>query len=275
MAKYIGILLAAIAAIGLVLFFQARSADEAAGPEMTGGMPGPASGGGAAFAYSGKVLETMNAGGYTYIYVDTGKEKVWAAGPETPVEQGSVVSFPAGMEMGDFHSDKLDRTFEKILFVAEIHSGAGGGTAGRAPGAASPGTGSSGTMPEGHPSVGDADAGDMDFSGIDVPEGGTSIAGVYSGRSNLAGKNVRIRGRVVKFTGNVMGKNWAHIQDGSGAAGANDLTVTTSAVVNVGDVVLIEGRLVLDKDFGYGYKYEVLVEDATVKVESAGAQSGI
>ena len=260
MAKYIAVLLVAIAAIGLVLFFQVRSADEAAVPEMTGGMPGPV-GGGATLAYSGKVLETMNAGGYTYVYVDTGKEKIWAAGPETAIEQGSVVSFPDGMEMGDFPSDKRDRTFEKNLFVAEIRLGAGGGMAGDG-------------MPQGHPPVANPDAGDMDFSGIEIPEGGLDIAGVYSDRGGLEGKNVRIRGRVVKFTANVMGKNWVHIQDGTGGEGSKDLTVTTSAVVNVGDVVLIEGRVITDKDFGYGYKYEVLVEDATVKVESPSPSSG-
>jgi len=273
MAKYIGVLIVAIAAIGLVMFFQVRSVDEPEVPAMAGGTPDHGAAG-QGLAYSGKVLETMNAGGYTYVYVDTGNDKIWAAGPETPVEPGSVVSFPAGMEMGDFHSDKLDRTFEKILFVAEIHSGAGGGAPhASAPRASAPPGGPSG-MPEGHPPVESPDTQDMDFSGIKVPDGGVDVAGVYSGRSSLAGKSVRIRGLVVKYTGNVMGKNWVHIQDGSGTAGANDLTVTTSQVVTVGDIVLIEGQVVVDKDFGYGYKYEVLVEDATVKVESSGAQSG-
>jgi hypothetical protein len=79
---------------------------------------------------------------------------------------------------------------------------------------------------------------------------------------------------VVKFTGNVMGKNWVHIRDGSGGEGSNDLTVTTSAVVNVGDLVVVEGQVVVDQDFGYGYTYEVLVEDASVKVEEGSPSSG-
>ena len=64
-----------------------------------------------------------------------------------------------------------------------------------------------------------------------------------------------------------MGKNWIHIQDGTGDAGANDLTVTTDVTANSGDTVLISGTLSLDKDFGYGYAYGVIVEDAEVTVE--------
>lgn len=268
MSKYIAVVLVAVVAIGLVMFFQVQKVDKSSAPEIAD-MSAPGSiPGGAATAYSGEVLETMNAGGYTYVYIDTGKEKIWAAGPETQVEQGSVVSFPAGMEMGDFHSDTLDRTFEKILFVAEIRSG-------RADFAGGSGGGSGGgAMPPNHPPITGSDAPDVDLGSIDVPEGGVDIAGVYAKRGDLVGHSVRVRGRVVKFTGNVMGKNWVHIRDGSGGDGSNDLTVTTTAIVNVGDLIVVEGNLLTDQDFGYGYKYDVLVEDATVKVEEGAPASG-
>jgi len=72
---------------------------------------------------------------------------------------------------------------------------------------------------------------------------------------------------VVKFSPEIMGKNWIHLQDGTGVSGANDLTVTTSATAQTGDTVTISGVLVTDKDFGYGYSYDVIVEDAEVVVE--------
>ena len=74
---------------------------------------------------------------------------------------------------------------------------------------------------------------------------------------------------MVKFNQQIMGKNWLHIRDGSGEADAktNDLTVTTGVTAKVGDTVLVTGKLVLDKDFGYGYKYAVIIEDAKVTVE--------
>jgi hypothetical protein len=65
-----------------------------------------------------------------------------------------------------------------------------------------------------------------------------------------------------------MGKNWLHVRDGSGAEGTNDLTVTTAgAMPNVGDTVVVTGPVVLNKDFGMGYQYDVLIEDAQVTVE--------
>ena len=78
---------------------------------------------------------------------------------------------------------------------------------------------------------------------------------------------MQIRGKVVKFTPGVMGKNWIHLRDGSGAAanGSNDLIVTSANQAKVGDVVTVKGVVRTDKDFGSGYAYRVLVEDATLQ----------
>jgi hypothetical protein len=85
----------------------------------------------------------------------------------------------------------------------------------------------------------------------------------------LAGESVSLRGKVVKYNANILGTNFLHIQDGSGdtADGSNDLIVTTKTEVAVGDTVVATGNIVLDKDFGAGYSYPVLMEDATVTVE--------
>jgi len=205
-----------------------------------------------ATAVEGKVLETMNAGGYTYVQVDTGKEKIWAAGPQTVVKVGDKVSFIAGMEMHDFRSETIDRTFESIQFVSAINTGESAAL----------------TPPEHPPIAKSSPPADADFSDVHVPDGGKSIAQVYAQRAALVGKEVVVRGKVVKFTGGVMGKNWIHLMDGTGSAGTNDLTVTTDAVAQVGDVVTIQGQIGTDKDFGYGYKYDVIVENAVVTVDT-------
>jgi hypothetical protein len=124
-------------------------------------------------------------------------------------------------------------------------------------------------MPEGHPPVG-ADSPEtmaMDFTDIEVPDGGKSIADLYADKKSLAGKEVVVRGRVVKFTPGVMNKNWIHLRDGTGTEGANDLTVTTNVTVNLGDLVVARGVMNIDKDFGFGYAYEIIVENADVTVE--------
>jgi hypothetical protein len=106
------------------------------------------------------------------------------------------------------------------------------------------------------------------------PPGGTTIADVWAKRTALAGTSVSVRGKVVKFNGGILGKNWLHLQDGTGDAAAktNDLTVTSMATASVGDVVTATGVVAVDKDFGAGYAYPVILEDAQIVVAQSAAR---
>lgn len=204
---------------------------------------------------SGKVVETMNSGGYTYVQVDAGaKGKVWAAGPNTPVKVGDTVGFAGGQLMQGFVSNTLNRTFDKIYFVGRFEVGGGSGGAPASAGAAS----APAKAEPKHPTA------NVDVGKIEKLDGGLTVAEVFAKQGELSGKKVRLRAKVVKFNANIMGKNWLHVQDGSGAAGANDLTVTTAATAAVGDIVVLEGVVATNKDFGAGYKYPVLLEDAAL-----------
>lgn len=207
---------------------------------------------------SGTVVETMNSGGYTYVQVDTGTEKIWAAAPEFQVQEGDSVVVPEGMPMANYHSKTLDRDFEMVYFVDSIMVGGEQAAAGEP------------TMPEGHPPITvepAAEGSEIDFSGIEKAEGGKTVGEIFSAKDELAGKEVTVRGKVVKFSLEIMGKNWIHLQDGTGENGSNDLTVTTSSMAKVGDTVLVSGEVTTDKDFGYGYKYDVILDDAKVTIE--------
>jgi len=214
---------------------------------------------------SGKVLETMNSGGYTYVQIDTGSEQVWAAAPEFQVAVGDPVIVPEGMPMANYTSPSLNRTFDVVYFVPSVMVG---GAEGAVAAMGAPAMGGDAKMPEGHPPItGNANGQNVDLTGIKKADGGKTVSEVFSGKGDLSGKDVAIRGKVVKFSPEIMGKNWIHLQDGTGGEGTNDLTVTTSAAAKVGDTVLITGKVSVDKDFGYGYKYDVIVEDAKVAVE--------
>ncbi len=218
----------------------------------------------AAMGKTGTVVETMNSGGYTYIQFDTGTEKLWAAAPEFVVKVGDPVIVPDGMPMQNHTSKTLDRTFELIYFVDSVM--VGGAQAGGTPG----------SIPEGHPSMDTSAEGhtrpaamqsDVDMSGLSKPEGGKTVGEIFTEKDALSGQPVTIRAKVVKFSPEIMGTNWLHLQDGTGAEGTNDLTITSKATANVGDTVLVEGVLTADKDFGFGYKYDVIIEKAEVTVE--------
>ena len=211
---------------------------------------------------SGTVVETMNAAGYTYVCVDDGKEKIWAAAPEFAVSVGDEVMVPAGMAMHNYHSQTLDRDFPVVYFVESVLNASN-------PTVVSAATGGM-QMPEGHPPISGMKAPEeIDLSDIRKAEGGLTIAEIYGDKTELSGKEVKLRGKVVKFSPQIMGTNWIHLQDGSGeqASGTHDLTVTSNIQVKVGDTLVVTGPLTLDKDFGYGYQYTLIMENATVNVE--------
>jgi len=102
---------------------------------------------------------------------------------------------------------------------------------------------------------------------VPVAEGGLTIEDLFAKKAEISGQAVKVRGKVVKATRGVMGTNWYHIQDGTGAAGSNDLAVTSDAVAKVGDLVVVAGTATTDKDIGVGYKYSIIVEHASLKTE--------
>ncbi len=202
--------------------------------------------------FSGKVTETMDAGGYTYVLVDTSTNKVWAAATKFQVKPGDLVTVPEAMPMTNFHSQSLNRDFPVIYFAGSIKLNGANAAA----------------LPAGHPPMaGQAPPLKRDFTGLKPAKDGKSVAEIYATSARLEGKSVKVRGKVVKYNANILGKNWLHIQDGTGSAGSNDLLVTTTGASKMGDTVLVEGKVAMNKDFGGGYKYSLLIEEAKVTVE--------
>ncbi|MEY4941101.1 MAG: hypothetical protein RIQ93_2836 [Verrucomicrobiota bacterium] len=240
------------------------------GPAGAAAVEGKAPPGAKSDLISGKVIETMSSGGYTYVYVDTGAKKAWAAAPVFTVKVGDSVVVADAMSMANYRSKTLNRTFDVVYFSGNVTVN-GKPTGGAAqPGAlpaGHPPTASSG-LPAGHPpTAGAAAAAAPNLTGIKRAENGQTVAEIITGSAKFAGKPIALRGRVVKFNGGIMGKNWLHIRDGSGAEGTNDLTVTTAAGAKVGDLVLVTGVLATNRNFGSGYSYPLIVEDAKVVVE--------
>jgi len=96
---------------------------------------------------------------------------------------------------------------------------------------------------------------------VEPCEGCVKISDLLSKKKSYSGKVIKVKGQVTKYNPGIMGKNWVHIQDGSEFEGGFDLTITTDKPTTVGETVTFEGKIILDKDFGYGYYYAVLMED--------------
>jgi hypothetical protein len=211
---------------------------------------------------SGKAIEVTNAASYTYVLVDTGKEKLWAAVSQVNVKPGDSVVIGDAMEMPHFHSKALGRDFDRVYFSGNITIN------GAAPAAPAAPESKSAELPKNHPPItGSSGEAKIDFTGIKKAKGGKTIEEIYAGKSKLSGQEVIVRGKVVKYNENILGKNWIHLRDGTGKAGNNDLLVTSTKPAKVGDVVLATGTIILNKDFGSNYKYDVMIDDAKIVVE--------
>lgn len=231
----------------------------------------PAGAAAGAGAIGGKVAERMNAGGYTYLRLTTAQGDVWAAVPETTTAVGADVVIEKPMPMNGFESKTLGRKFDQLFFGTL-------GAAGAAPVAAQGASGSQPTTgagsqpvvldpnkPHGPTATVPAEMGPIKVAKATGADART-VSEVFAEKASLKDKPVTVRGKVVKFSGGVMGKNWVHLRDGSGgdATKDNDLTFTTQDVVAVGDEVTAKGVVHTDKDFGAGYFYAVIVEEASV-----------
>jgi hypothetical protein len=206
-------------------------------------------------AVAGTVVSTMDVSNYTYVEIDTGKGIVWAAAPTTEVKEGDMVFVRDASPMPDFYSASLDRRFEMIYFGSglQVHGRGAAGLVG---------------LSESSPS-GEKKEAEVPLAGIEQPEGGKTIGEIFEHKTDLVGEEVTVRGKVVKSNSGIMGRNWIHLQDGtSGPGGKDDLTVTsTSATAEVGSTVVVRGTLVIDQDFGYGYRYDLLIENAAIATE--------
>jgi hypothetical protein len=204
---------------------------------------------------SGTIVETMNSGGYTYLLLEKEGKQTWAAITEMDVSVGQEISLAPGHYMVNFTSNTLNRTFDAIIFSTGPLS-----EHGSSPSATKMGIGSKNTAVHTDEKVEVKKA-----TGANV----YTVAELYQKSKRLDKKNISIQGKVMKVSVGIMGKNWLHIQDGTGDEKNNthDLVVTTQDQPSVDDVVKVNGTLYTNKDFGSGYKYDVIVEEAHISKE--------
>lgn len=208
---------------------------------------------------SGKVLEVLHASEYTYLLLDVDGFKDWVAIPSLVVEVGEEVELSPGVQMGEWKSKALNKTFKSIIFSGgptdkynekrKINAHKGADMSAPAPGKKK----SEGKIIEGLK--------------VEKAQGENAydLTEIFTKRAELQDKIISVRGQVVKVSAGVMGRNWIHIKDGTGENGANKLVVTSKDEPNIGDVVTCTGVFHNNVDFGGGYQYAIIMEDAVVK----------
>jgi hypothetical protein len=175
--------------------------------------------------------------------------------PTLETRVGETLSFSGCMEMPNFQSKTLNRKFDTILFCGAPEVKAA--TKIVKPLEAKKSPGSEGAVTSGQKIKVEKAAGANAYT----------VSEIFAKRSTLSGKQVVVKGQVVKISTGIMDKNWIHLQDGTGdeKKKTHDLVITTLDTADVGDVVTISGKLTKDKDFGGGYKYNAIIENGSVK----------
>jgi hypothetical protein len=220
---------------------------------------------------TGTVRERIPVGPYVYVRLETnGGDDLWTAVNEAPLEVGDAITVHNVMLMEQFQSQTLKRTFARIYFGA-LRPGAGqqadGALLDHGPSAVPDMAGSdmaaSAMTSPGTPTADDAKVGPVEKA---TGPNAFAIAELWAQKAQLANTAVSVRGVVVKYTPGVMGKNWIHLQDGSGnaARGTIDLTATTAQTAALGDTVVVTGTVRINQDLGAGYRYALLLDGATL-----------
>lgn len=201
--------------------------------------------------FTGIVSQSMNGAGYTYMLVSEGGDSIWIACPEVRVNVGDRVYFAEGMPMPGYESKSLNKKFDMVYFIPGISLTKEGLQRQQY------------DQQTAKKSVEDSST--INLAGIKKAD--LTIGEIYDNRRTLHGASIAVRGKVIKYSPGLLGYNWIQLQDGSGTTGSNDLIITTKDKARFGDTITARGRITVNKDYGYGYVYDVIMEDAIIKAE--------
>lgn len=182
--------------------------------------------------YYGKILEIKNVKDYKYLKINEEGKEIWVAIANVDVAVGDKIGYDKSIMMRDFKSKSLNQTFKEIFFASDVYIAQK----------------------------------EKPF----VQKDTYTIEEIHMWRENLAGKVISIDATVYKVLEGIMELDWVHLGDGTGNAMrlTDDLVFTAkSTTVKEGDKVTAKGKVVIDKDFGYGYFYKVIIQDATFEVK--------
>ena len=187
------------------------------------------------------IKEVLEAGGYTYLRVIENGHEEWLAIVKSNIISGKIYSYEDAAPMKNFKSRELEKTFDEVLFVAKL------------------------TLKEDPTAIVEKKKSTLYKKVKSISEKEiVTLSDLYKYKESFEGKTIRIKGEVTKFSSNILGKNWIHLEDRSIKQGKNDIVATIDEEIKVGDKISIEGKITTNRDFGSGYKFEVMMENAKI-----------
>lgn len=191
-------------------------------------------------------LEVLPTEKYVYVRVKEGEDEFWIAATKQDIQVGKTYFYKKSLLQEHFESKEYNRVFDKLYLVSNLVSGDHGMEHNMA-------------LPE------ETVSSEVKNSSPVKVEGSMSISDLLKQKTSLAGKRVTVSGRVTKVNNNILGKNWIHIKDGS--KDDFDLVVTSPMTAQIGQVITVQATLTLNKDFGSGYSYELILEEGVFALQ--------
>lgn len=193
------------------------------------------------------VDEVLPATKYVYVHVSEGVEKYWVATALAEIVVGETYFFRGGLLKTNFESKEYNRMFEQIYLVSQFVPAKHGGSTSNAFEVQTPTSNQKKNDPV------------KASKKIEKAEGSMSIAELVNDPQKYEGQTVQLSGECVKINPQIMGRNWIHLKDGS--KDDYDLVITSDIFVREGTIINIKAKVVLNKDYGAGYKYDLILED--------------
>ena len=193
------------------------------------------------------VDEVLPATKYVYVHVTEGVEQYWVATALTEITVGDTYFYRGGLLKTNFESKEYNRMFERIYLVSQFVPAKHGGSTSTSSDVKAPTSNQKKNDPV------------KSSKKIEKAAGSMSIAELVDDPKKYEGQTVQLSGECVKVNPNIMGKNWLHLKDGS--KDDYDLVITSDVFVSEGSIITIKAKVVLNKDYGAGYKYDLILED--------------
>lgn len=206
-------------------------------------------------------LEVLHVKDYSYIKVDEYGTEKWLAAPLTDVKIGNTYYYKGAMEMKNFESKELQKTFETLYFIEKLSDNPDN-------------TSVHSTLPKKEveeiksqlPEVIEpVETQPTETKEVVIAKKGElTIEELLKNSNKYQNKTITLKGKVTKFNPNILRTNWIKLQDGTSFEGVSDITITSAAETQIDQIITIKGIVALNKDLGHGYFYKVIIENAEI-----------
>ena len=200
------------------------------------------------------VKEVLQATRYEYLKVEEGKEMFWIAVRKQDVKIGETYYYKRALLKTNFESKEHNKLFEKIYLVTNLVQADNHGNDNAVVATV--------TSSENKINTSEPDQKATINKAKIKQKGSITIAELVENYKNYEGKTVQISGKCVKVNANIMGRNWIHIKDGS--KDDYDLVITSDTFVAEGSTITVKATVSLNKDFGAGYQYDLILENGII-----------